>query len=157
MADGEFSPIETQEALDAIIKERVDRARRTEREKYADYADLKAKAAKLDEQAAADGSELDQARKTIEALQAEKQARERADELAALRAKVSAATGVPAELVSGEDEESMTAFAQAVAAYAKRPVAPAVPNPGTFAAGVSGGGPQQDFTRFMADFFGGNR
>ena len=153
MADGEFSPIETQEALDAIIKERVDRARRTEREKFADYADLKAKAARLDEQAAADGTELDQARRTIEALQAEKQARERADELASLRAKVSAATGVPAELVSGEDEGSMTAFANAVAAWAKRPAAPVVPNPGTFAAGTGSGGPRQDFSRFMADFF----
>lgn len=155
MADGEFAPIETQEALDAIIKERVDRARRTEREKFADYADLKAKAAKLDEQAAADGSELERARETIKALEDEKRARERADELASLRAKVSAATGVPAELVSGEDEGSMTAFANAVAAWAKRPAAPALPNQGAFAAGGTGGaGPQQDFSRFMADFFG---
>ena len=38
---------------------------------------------------------------------------------AQLVAKVSAATGVPASLISGDDEESMTATAKAIAEFAK--------------------------------------
>lgn len=49
------------------------------------------------------------------------------------RAKVAKATGVPAELIAGDDEESMTEFAKAVAAYAKPNPAPKAGKAGRFA------------------------
>ena len=39
----EFKPIETQEAFDTAIKERIERAKKEEAKKYADYDDVKAK------------------------------------------------------------------------------------------------------------------
>ena len=42
----------------------------------------------------------------------------------AARAKVAKDTGVPAELISGDDEESMRAFAEAVAKWGKPPADP---------------------------------
>ena len=48
-AANEFRPITTAAEMDAFIKDRVARAERKATEKYADYKDLKAKAAKLDE------------------------------------------------------------------------------------------------------------
>lgn len=61
-------------------------------------------------------------------------------ELDGTRAKVSKATGVPAELIAGDDEESMTAFAQAVARFAKPPSAPKGARPGAFAPDADAGG-----------------
>lgn len=62
-----------------------------ERAKYADYDDLKAKAQQFDTTKA----QLD------------------------MKARVSAATGVPVELLTADTEEACTAQAQAIAAYAK--------------------------------------
>ena len=42
----------------------------------------------------------------------------------AVRAKAAKDTGVPAELVAGDDEESMRAFAEAVAKWGKPPAGP---------------------------------
>ena len=42
----------------------------------------------------------------------------------AARAKVAKDTGVPAELISGDDKESMRAFAEAVAKWGKPPAGP---------------------------------
>lgn len=50
----------------------------------------------------------------------------------AARAKVAKDTGVPAELISGDDEESMRAFAEAVAKWGKPSSAPRTRKPGSF-------------------------
>ena len=154
MAD-EFKPIESQEALDAVIRERLERARKTEREKYADYDDLKAKAQKWDEQQEAGKSELDKARDEIARLTSEKRARDKADKASALRAKVAEETGVPASIIAGDTEEDMKSFAASVAAWARRPAAPQVPSAGGFDKGASAGGgdAKADFAAFMDDFF----
>ena len=52
----------TQSQLDAIVADRLKR----EREKYPDYDDLKAKAARLDELEAANKSELEKAQQLLE-------------------------------------------------------------------------------------------
>lgn len=97
-----FEPITSQEQFDQAIKSRIERAQAKAAEKFADYDELKAKAAKRDE----------------------------ADRVRDLKAKVSKATGVPADLISGADEESMTAFAKSVAEFAKKPSAPALKESG---------------------------
>jgi hypothetical protein len=60
-ADAEFKPITNQDELDRRVGERLAR----ERQKFADYDDLKAKAAKFDEAQAASKTELQQLQDAI--------------------------------------------------------------------------------------------
>ena len=120
----EFEPITSQEQFDQAIKSRIERAQAKAVEKFADYDELKAKAAKFDEAEAAQMSDLEKAAAAK---------RDEADRVRDLKAKVSKATGVPADLISGADEESMTAFAKSVAEFAKKPSAPIVKESGKHA------------------------
>lgn len=57
----------------------------------------------------------------------------------AARAKVAKETGVPAELVAGDDEDAMRAFAEAVAKWGKPSSAPRTRRPGSFSADAGDG------------------
>lgn len=123
----DFQPIESQEALDRIIGERLAR----EREKYADYDDLKAVA---------------QTATTAEEKATEWQVKyeELAGELVeARRVNIATEFGVPADLLIGSDVEAMRDHAEKIAALIKAskaehadseapeaPVAPVVPRVG---------------------------
>ena len=99
----------TQDEVNAIVADRLTR----ERAKYADYDDLKGKAGRADEadsRAAALQQQLD-------AMKADNDRRE-------MKQRVSAATGVPAALLTGETEEACTAQAQEILKFS----APAYPN-----------------------------
>lgn len=97
----------SQADVDRIVKERLAR----ERQKYADYDDLKAKAD------AADSSKTDLEKLTeqIEALKAENET----NKAKALRSEVASAKGVPAHLLSGGTQEEMEAQADALLEFAK--------------------------------------
>ena len=101
------------------VNEMMGKVRRETREKFADYDELAKKAKAYDEAQEAAKTELEKAQeaaaKANEELSALRAEKERSD----LAAKVSAATGVPASLITGSDEESMTASANAIAAFAK--------------------------------------
>lgn len=125
-----FEPITSQEQLDGILKGRLSREREKVRGQFADYDELKAKAAKYDEAAEAEKSDLQKAREEVEALKAAAAKRDEADRIRDLKAKVSKETGVPADLISGANEEAMTEFARAVAEFAKKPSAPVVQESG---------------------------
>lgn len=140
-----FTPIETQEQLDAVIRERIERAERKAAEQFADYDQLKEKAERLDKMEAASKSELQKANEELAKLHKQASDREAADKLSALRSKVSKATGVPAELISGTDEDAMTACAEGIAKFAKRPAAPVVPGSGSRASGDGNGGDMREF------------
>ena len=71
----EFRPIESQDDLNRIIGERLDR----ERAKFSDYDDLKAKASRLDEIEDANKTEIEKARERVSAVE---------DELGTMPAKV---------------------------------------------------------------------
>ena len=153
-----FTPIETQEDFDRAIRERIER----ERAKYSDYDELKAKAAKFDEAEEARKTELEKAQARINRLEAAAKARDEADRARAMREKVSKETGVPAELISGTDEESMTEWARGVAAFAKArvPAAPKLEGSGLFAGkGASAGGTEDEVLREFANALvgGGSR
>lgn len=105
----------TQEEMNAIITDRLNR----ERSKYADYEDLKAKAAKFDEAEEAGKSELQKANEKATALQAQIDALTKEKSLRDLRQKVAKETGVPESLLSGETEEICTEQAKAILAFAK--------------------------------------
>lgn len=110
----------TQEEMDAIIGERLKR----ERAKYVDYESLKEKADKFDAFEEANKTELQKATERAEALQKELNAYKKADEVRELRDKVSKETGVPADLITGEDEETCRAQAEKLKAY----ISPGYPN-----------------------------
>lgn len=106
----------TQADVERIVGERLGR----ERGKYADYDELKAKAAKFDEVEEQNKTEqqkvLDRAEKA-EKRAAEAEARAKAAEVASLRAKVASAKRLPAELVDrlrGETEEEIAKDADAL-------------------------------------------
>lgn len=105
----------TQAEMNAIISDRLTR----ERSKYADYDDLKAKAAQFDAAQEAGKTELQKANEKAAKLQEQLDTLTRANTLRELRSKVAAATGVPAELLSGDTEESCTAQAQAILKFAQ--------------------------------------
>ena len=100
----------TQAELDAVVKDRLKR----EREKYADYDDLKAKATKFDEYEAANKSELEKANERVNALQAELDGIKKSEELKAMRAKIATENNVPVELLTGSTEEECNAQVETI-------------------------------------------
>lgn len=96
----------TQEEVNSIVADRLSR----ERAKYADYDDLKAKA-----------SQYDTTKAQLDALNSANARRD-------MIARVAAATGCPAELLTGDTEEACTAQAQAITAFAKSQQPAGYPN-----------------------------
>lgn len=104
-----FTPITTQEDLDKVIGARLAR----EREKYADYDDLKAAAGKLAD---------------AEARLAQIDAQAALDKI---RSDVAQEAGVPADLLRGSTKDELTAHAAALAEALKaRPSVPVIPMQG---------------------------
>lgn len=95
----EFTPPSSQEELNKIIGDRLQR----ERAKFSDYTDLKAKAKRLDEIEEQSKTDL---QKAVDAQQA---AEKRASELEVqvLRASIAAQKGVLPELLTGTTEEEI--------------------------------------------------
>ena len=95
------------------------------------------KQAKANKDAAAALGEANQAKKTAEEQIAELTKRlddkEKAEQRATVAAKVAKEKGVPAELIVGDDEESMADWADKMLAAFKTKPAPRVEKPGSFA------------------------
>ena len=100
----------TQAEMDSIIEGRLAR----ERQKYADYDDLKEKASKYDEYQAQNKTELQKEKEKSDALQAKLSALEKKDTVRQVREKTAKDTGVPVELLTGEDEETCKKQAEAM-------------------------------------------
>lgn len=104
-----FTPITTQEDLDKVIGARLAR----ERDKYADYDDLKAAASKL--------ADAEARLAQIDAQAA----------LEKIRNDVAQEAGVPADLLRGSNKDELTAHASALAEALKaRPSVPVIPTQG---------------------------
>ena len=106
-----FTEEEFQHKLDAAIKERLSR----ERKKYADYDDLKAKAAKFDEFEESQKSDLQKAQEQIEKLQAQITAREEAEKKEALVSRIADEYNIPSDyhcFLTAEDEDELKAQAE---------------------------------------------
>lgn len=104
-----FKAPASQAELDRIVQSRLER----ERAKFADYDDLKAKAAKVSELEESSKSELQKAQERAEAAEralGEVQSK-------AVRAEVAAVKGVPVELLTGDSKESLEASADAILAF----------------------------------------
>ena len=82
-------------------------------------------------------------------------ARKRVEKRRAALDKVARETGVPAELISGDDEESMAASAKAIAEFAKAPAAPQMGEAGKFAGEEDGkGGAASSMKEVVDQLFG---
>lgn len=121
----EFTPINTQEELDNIIKERLNRDREAQSKKYADYDDLKKKVgeyeSKIKEYTNAIANYDEQLKgvaekdKEIETLKGQV----KTYEINALKVKIANEIGLPAGFstrLSGEDEKAIKEDAKALKA-----------------------------------------
>jgi hypothetical protein len=117
-AEGDFTPITSQEQLDQMFGERLARKERTIRAEYDGFDDIKAKAEQFDQLQAANQTEAERLQAERDAaLQAAQQNEERATkaELAALRQKVAIEENLPpkfAAKLSGTTEEELRADAK---------------------------------------------
>lgn len=121
----EFKPIETQEQLDAIIGERIQRAKDAAAKEYADYGDIKAQnedlikqIADLNAQITAKDEVLSGNTKTVEELQAKVQSYE----TASVKTKIALETGLPYELadkLAGSNEDEIREDAKRLASFIK--------------------------------------
>lgn len=131
----------SQSEVDRVVQERLAR----EREKFADYEDLKGKAEKLDQLEAANQSELEKAIARAEAAEKAAQDAEnarRAAEVQSLRVRVAGEKGVPANLVkyiTGDSQEAIEAAAEELAAVQPQPQQGYVPT-----AGMGGSAPDHE-------------
>lgn len=125
-AGGEFKAIESQEELNAVIKDRIAR----ERAKFGDYEDLRAKAARLDEIEQANKTEAE--RLAEEAANARTEAEQARAEL--LRYRVAAEHGITdsediALFLTGTDEDTLKRQAERLAARQEAAGQPRAPRP----------------------------
>lgn len=129
----------TQAELDQIIGERLKR----EREKYPDYDALKEKAAKLDEIEEASKSELQKATERAEKLESELTQLKRAEEIRGVREAVATQYGIPANLLSGESEETCAEQAKALLEFKSATPYPNVKDSGEVQNRIKGSTRQQ--------------
>ena len=119
-----FKVIETQEELDRIIGERLAR----QKEKYADYDQLKSRVAELETEKGGLESALADAKKNDDII-SKLQSKIDEYESSAMRTRVALANGLPFDLadrLQGNDEDSLTADAERLAGFLKpkEPVPP---------------------------------
>lgn len=126
----DFKVIETQEQLDAIIKDRIARAEAKAVEKYADYDKLKADAADKDKQIAALSTKLEEQNgKTSEYDKqiADLTAKVKEYEASSVKTRIAHEVGLPYELANrlrGETEDEIRADAQEFVKYRSTPAPP---------------------------------
>ena len=125
-----FKPIETQEELDAIIGERISKAKRKAAEEYSDYEDIKARNADYEKQIVALTNELKEKDEKIsehDAIVADLNSKVQSYATAAVKTKVAHDCGLPyefAERLTGDDEEALIADAKKLAKFITQPAPP---------------------------------
>ena len=116
----DFTPIETQDQFDAMVRDRIARAERSAAEKYGDYedvkklnADLTTQIAQLTEQIKTQNETINGNKTVVDDLTAKVQAYE----TASVKTKIALELGLPyqmAERLAGTDEESIRKDAEAM-------------------------------------------
>ena len=130
MAD--FTPIETQEQFDAMIKDRIARVEKSAAEKYSDYDAIKAQNQELANQIAQLTEQLRQQTETIDgnkSIVEDLTAKVHGYETASVKTKIALELGIPyqmADRLSGNDEEEIREDAKSMIGFinSSKPVAP---------------------------------
>lgn len=135
----------TQEELDKIVNERLAR----ERKKYEgiNLEELKSKASRLDELEEASKTELEKEREKAKKLQAELDGIRRAEEVRTIRETVAKETGIPANLLTAEDDAGCREQAEAIRAFAVPAAYPTVKDGGD-PQHLSGRATRDEFAQF---------
>ena len=105
----------TQADVDAIIEGRLAR----EKQKYADYEDLKEKAGKYEVLKNSSKTEAEKTAEQIADLQKQLEGLAKEKTVSQARSKVAAEMKVPVELLTGEDEETCKKQAKAILNFAE--------------------------------------
>ena len=123
------------------------------------YEAEKAHSRKWEKQAKANKSAADELAKAREAgktaeeriadLKKRLDEKDKAEKRAKLAAGVAERKGIPVELVVGDDEEAMEAFADRMLAYFKKKPAASVKKPGSFDKGEGNDSALREFTRTL--------
>ena len=116
----------TQEEVNKMMETRVYK----ERQRFADYEELKEKAQKFDEMNGSYNEELLKERQRADELQSQLDALNEQNAIRSTKEKVSSETGVPANLLTGNDEDTCRAQAEAIKAYAGAHAYPTVKDGG---------------------------
>ena len=123
-----FKAIETQEELDAVIKDRLNRQKEKYEAKLTDYDQLKTQNEELNARLAESKSALEEAKSKDQTI-ADLQGKVKGYEQSQLRTKIALQSGLPFDLadrLAGDNEEELKADAERLAGYfaPKEPVAP---------------------------------
>ena len=145
-----FKPIETQEDFDAAVKAAIE----AERAKFSGDEDFKKKAEAFDKAEADRKDALEKALGGDRPPQGRCEEARRGRGLRRPEGEGIQRDRVPAELIAGDDEESMTAFANAMKAWSKKPSAPKVEGDGDFARAA---GVKSDKAEFVEKLFGDSK
>lgn len=122
---GDFKVIETQEQLDAVIKDRIARAEKNAVKEFADYEDIKKRNSEFEQQITDLTNQLKAKDETIsgyESAKTELETKINKYEMGSLKTRIALETGLPFELaekLTGEDEETIRADAQKMAQFIK--------------------------------------
>lgn len=117
----EFKPIETQEELDRIIKDRLDRQRDTILKNYENYDSLKAQVDELTK-SLNDANATIESKKDLEKTIEELTGKVKTHELNSLKLKYALENGIPYNLasrISGDSEETIKADAENLSNFFK--------------------------------------
>lgn len=106
---------------------------------HADYDELKAKAARLDELEEANKTGIQKAQEEASRYKAELDELKAKAERDELVAKVAKETGVPAQFIVGGDEDEMRAYAKSLSDHFKPGTAPRTPKSSSFDTGGASG------------------
>lgn len=128
----EFTPIETQEQFDAMVKDRIARAERAAAEKYSDYDAMKAQNTSLSEQVAQLTEQIRKQTETIDGNKAvvdDLTAKVHSYETASVKTKIALELGLPYQMATrlvGDSEEAIRKDAEAMLQMIgmQKPVAP---------------------------------
>ena len=139
----------TQAEVDEMVKTRLGR----ERSKYADYDDLKAKAAKYDEIEERSKSMLQRETERADDLQKQLDDMKKAQTVRELRTRVAESTGVPYLLLTADTEEGCEEQAKAIMAFAKPDGYPKVKDGGEVHHSPGKKTTREQFAEFMKENF----
>lgn len=132
----EFKEIKTQEEFNEAIKDRLERQKETIEKQYADYDQIKTRNSQLETEVAGLQSTIEESNNVVkshEQIVADLNAKLADQETASLRTKIALQNGLPIEFadrIVGDDEESIKADVERLAAFVKpKPAVPPLRDP----------------------------
>lgn len=146
-----------QAGFDAAIKARLDRERRKVSEEvkaeFSDYEELRERAERAEQEAHESAGRLSEATARADELEQAAKARDDADKARDLRAAIASEVGVPSDLMAGDTEDDMRAWASKLHDAIRPATGVSIPGAGTFSHDVAKNSVEKEFVEFMKSNF----